>query len=192
MSPGFPRHPLEAGAVSALDGPAPVRRCRTGALPVPVPPGPPGPLQLQRHHGAGRRDGAGAPARHPDAPFPSLLYEAAALFSGAGPLLAGVAVYHFLCHYQGGRSIYRMRSLPQFGELWRRCLSAPALALLLGAALTAAVILLCALCYYHLTPAGHLPRSPGEACRWAGLEATMLEVSHVSKSTGAVSRPWRM
>ena len=54
-----------------------------------------------------------------------------------------------------------MRLLPQFGELWRRCLSAPALALLLGAALTAAVILLCALCYYHLTPAGHLPPEPG-------------------------------
>ena len=38
------------------------------------------------------------------------------------------------------------------------------LALLLGAALTAAVILLCALCYYHLTPAGHLPPEP-----WGGL-----------------------
>ncbi|MFR5861843.1 MAG: hypothetical protein ACLUES_09325 [Flavonifractor plautii] len=98
---------------------------------------------------------------------------AAALFSGAGPLPAGVAVYHFLCHYQGGRSIYRMRLLPQFGELWRRCLSTPALALLLGAALTAAVILLCALCYYHLTPAGHLPPEP-----WGGLPLGWIGGNH--------------
>ena len=105
-----------------------------------------------------------------------------ALYGYDGPLLcflalalslAGVAVYHFLCHYQGGRSIYRMRLLPQFGELWRRCLSAPALALLLGAALTAAVILLCALCYYHLTPAGHLPPEP-----WGGLPLGWIGGNH--------------
>ena len=62
---------------------------------------------------------------------------------------------------------------PQFGELWRRCLSAPALALLLGAALTAAVILLCALCYYHLTPAGHLPPEP-----WGGLPLGWIGGNH--------------
>ena len=82
-------------------------------------------------------------------------------------------LYQCLCHYQGGRSIYRMRLLPQFGELWRRCLSAPALALLLGAALTAAVILLCALCYYHLTPAGHLPPEP-----WGGLPLGWIGGNH--------------
>jgi len=65
-------------------------------------------------------------------PFPSLLYGPLLCFLALALSLAGVAVYHFLCHYQGGRSIYRMRLLPQFGELWRRCLSAPALALLLG------------------------------------------------------------
>lgn len=110
---------------------------------------------------------------HPDAPLPPPALWAAALFSGAGPLPGRVAVYHFLCHYQGGRSIYRMRLLPQFGELWRRCLSAPALALLLGAALTAAVILLCALCYYHLTPAGHLPPEP-----WGGLPLGWIGGNH--------------
>lgn len=65
-------------------------------------------------------------------PFPHLLYGLLLCFLALALSLAGVAVYHFLCHYQGGRSIYRMRLLPQFGELWRRCLSAPALALLLG------------------------------------------------------------
>ena len=66
-----------------------------------------------------------------------------------------------------------MRLLPQSGELWRRCLAAPALALLLGAALTAAVILLCALCYYHLTPAGHLPPEP-----WGGLPLGWIGGNH--------------
>ena len=54
-------------------------------------------------------------------PFPSLLYGPLLCFLALALSLAGVAVYHFLCHYQGGRSIYRMRLLPQFGELWRRC-----------------------------------------------------------------------
>ena len=107
------------------------------------------------------------------APFPHLLYGLLLCFLALALSLAGVAVYHFLCHYQGGRSIYRMRLLPQFGELWRRCLSAPALALLLGAALTAAVILLCALCYYHLTPAGHLPPEP-----WGGLPLGWIGGNH--------------
>ena len=106
-------------------------------------------------------------------PFPHLLYGLLLCFLALALSLAGVAVYHFLCHYQGGRSIYRMRLLPQFGELWRRCLSAPALALLLGAALTAAVILLCALCYYHLTPAGHLPPEP-----WGGLPLGWIGGNH--------------
>ena len=46
-------------------------------------------------------------------------------------------------------------------------------ALLLGAALTAAVILLCALCYYHLTPAGHLPPEP-----WGGLPLGWIGGNH--------------
>ena len=44
---------------------------------------------------------------------------------------------------------------------------------LLGAALTAAVILLCALCYYHLTPAGHLPPEP-----WGGLPLDWIGGNH--------------
>ena len=68
-----------------------------------------------------------------------------------------VALGHYLYHYQGGRSIYRMRTLPQRGELARRCLAAPAAALgrcILAALGTAA---LCALYYRILIPAGSLP-----------------------------------
>ena len=38
---------------------------------------------------------------------------------------------------------------------------------------TAAVILLCALCYYHLTPAGHLPPEP-----WGGLPLGWIGGNH--------------
>ena len=131
---------------------------------------------LYGYNGTGGPDGAMVRVLLPGTlmpPFPHLLYGLLLCFLALALSLAGVAVYHFLCHYQGGRSIYRMRLLPQFGELWRRCLSAPALALLLGAALTAAVILLCALCYYHLTPAGHLPPEP-----WGGLPLGWIGGNH--------------
>ena len=38
-------------------------------------------------------------------PFPSLLYGPLLCFLALALSLAGVAIYHFLCHYQGGRSI---------------------------------------------------------------------------------------
>lgn len=68
-----------------------------------------------------------------------------------------VALGHYLYHYQGGRSIYRMRTLPQRGELARRCLAAPAAAL--GRCIPAALgtAALCALYYRILIPAGSLP-----------------------------------
>ena len=44
-------------------------------------------------------------------PFPHLLYGLLLCFLALALPLAGVAVYHFLCHYQGGRSIYRMRAV---------------------------------------------------------------------------------
>ena len=37
-----------------------------------------------------------------------------------------VAVLFYLYHYQGCRSIYTMRRLPNRWELWRRCLTMPA------------------------------------------------------------------
>ena len=58
-----------------------------------------------------------------------------------------VALIHYLYHYQGGRSIYRMRTLPQRGELGRRCLAAPAAALGRCVLAAVAVAVLCALYY---------------------------------------------
>lgn len=68
-----------------------------------------------------------------------------------------LAAAHYLWHYQGGRSIYRMRTLPQRGELARRCLAAPAAALGRCVLAAVAVAVLCALYYRVFTPAGLLP-----------------------------------
>ena len=73
-------------------------------------------------------------------------------------------LFHCLWHWQGSKSIYLMRRLPQRAELLRRCLAGPAMLLaltLLAAALTA---LFCMLLYQTHTPAGCLPEEP-----WAGL-----------------------
>lgn len=68
-----------------------------------------------------------------------------------------LAAAHYLWHYQGGRSIYRMRTLPQRFELARRCLAAPAAALGWCVLAAVAVAVLCALYYRVFTPAGLLP-----------------------------------
>lgn len=39
--------------------------------------------------------------------------------------MAALAITYFLTHYQGSRSIYLMRRLPDRWELWRRCLTLP-------------------------------------------------------------------
>ena len=44
--------------------------------------------------------------------------------------MLAVSLYHYLYHYQGSKSIYLMKRLPNRFELWRRCLALP-----LGAAL---------------------------------------------------------
>ncbi len=97
-------------------------------------------------------------------PFPPLFQGALAGFAAAALCMPALALFHYLSHYQGSRSIYLMRRLPRQGELWRRCLGGPALGLLLcalGAALTFA---LCFVSYRFLTPEGHLPPD-----LWAGI-----------------------
>lgn len=56
----------------------------------------------------------------------------------AGGMLA-LALVHVLSHYQGSRSVYLMRRLPDRRELWRRCLSVPLLGLGAAAVLAAAL-----------------------------------------------------
>jgi len=72
-------------------------------------------------------------------------------------IMTGFAVYHYAYHWQGSKSIYLMRRLPDRWELHRRCLAQPLFAILLCAVI--ALLLLTA--YYALyttaTPAQCLP-----------------------------------
>ena len=55
--------------------------------------------------------------------------------------MVGFAAYHYLYHYQGSKSTYLMRRLPNKMEWHRRCLTLPVAAILL-CALTAFLLLL--------------------------------------------------
>ena len=90
-------------------------------------------------------------------PLPALLTGMGAGFLLLALCQGAVAAAHWLYHYQGGRSIYRMRTLPQRRELWRRCLAAPAAELGWCALAALATAALCAACYRLFTPAGLLP-----------------------------------
>lgn len=81
--------------------------------------------------------------------------------------MAAVAAALYLYHYQGGRSIYTMRRLPDRWDLWRRCLTLPvwtALACLLAAGV---LTLLYFVIYMLLTPPSCL--TPGQWRKlWGG------------------------
>lgn len=48
-------------------------------------------------------------------------------FAVTAVCMAALAVWHYASHFQGSRSIYTMRRLPQRWELARRCLTLPLL-----------------------------------------------------------------
>lgn len=66
-------------------------------------------------------------------------------------------VFFYLSHYQGSRSIYTMRRLPDRWELWRRCLTFPAVFLLLSALCTLILLGLYYLLWRFATPPDALP-----------------------------------
>ncbi len=68
-----------------------------------------------------------------------------------------LAVFHYLYHYQGSKSIYRMKCLPDRWELLRRCLSIPVLVLLLCVLLVLVLTLLYYGIYLLATPRELLP-----------------------------------
>ena len=79
-----------------------------------------------------------------------------------GFLLVAVAALllipvHGAYWYQGSRSIYLMRRLPQKKELWLRTLALPLLAALAMAILAAVLVPLLWMAYCIATPAGKMP-----------------------------------
>ncbi|MBR5229035.1 MAG: hypothetical protein IKV96_04280 [Firmicutes bacterium] len=81
--------------------------------------------------------------------------------------MIGVAVYHYIYHHQGSKSIYLMKRLPDKRELHRRCLSLPlmgmAVAIVTGLILLGIYIAV----YFLVTP---------EQCLVPGQMATLLRI----------------
>jgi len=67
------------------------------------------------------------------------------------------AILFYLYHYQGCRSIYTMKRLPDRRELWRRCLALPVTALVLAGLCTLILIGLYWLLWRFATPADAFP-----------------------------------
>lgn len=67
------------------------------------------------------------------------------------------ALQNYLGHFQGSRSIYLMRRLPQRWELARRCLAEPLLTLAGVWAVYVLTGVTCFIYYWFRTPAGCLP-----------------------------------
>ena len=72
-------------------------------------------------------------------------------------VMAAVAVMFYFYHYEGSRSIYTMKRLPNPWELWRRCLAVPLCTIVLCAVLALLLLGIYYLVYLHCTPAGCLP-----------------------------------
>lgn len=69
--------------------------------------------------------------------------------------ILGAVFYGY--HYQGSRSVYTMRRLPDKWELWRRCLTAPGLFLALTVAASLVLTGIYYLVWRYCTPLDALP-----------------------------------
>ena len=67
------------------------------------------------------------------------------------------ALYHYSYHFNGSKSIYLMRRLPESWELHRRCLVGPAVGLLGALSLQGLLGVLYCLIYIFVTPRQCLP-----------------------------------
>ncbi len=89
--------------------------------------------------------------------FPTVLEDSFDFFLIPAALALLYIVLHYAYHWQGSRSIYLMRRLPNKWLLHRLCLTLP----LLGLVVTAAAVLVLTALYYGIyrlaTPAGCLP-----------------------------------
>ena len=70
--------------------------------------------------------------------------------------MTGLAAYHYAYHFQGSKSIYLMRRLPQRWELLRRCVTAPALGAVAALVLAVVTLFVYYGVYLLVTPASCL------------------------------------
>lgn len=87
------------------------------------------------------------------ASFDSLLIHNFIGFAVFALCMLPLALRYYLLHYQGGRSIYLMRRLPDRWELHRRCLTLPLLGLVLSAVTPVVLAVLYFCIYQFCTPA---------------------------------------
>ncbi|MDF2656212.1 MAG: hypothetical protein K0R19_2686 [Bacillota bacterium] len=66
--------------------------------------------------------------------------------------MIGILLYHYLYHFQGSKSIYLMKRLPDRWELWKRCLSLPILAALVSFCIAAVLLIVYFGIYLLITP----------------------------------------
>ena len=97
-------------------------------------------------------------------PFPRLFHPTLWVVPVAAALALLDALKHYLGYFQGSRSIYLMRRLPQRWELARRCLVFPLAGLSASLTAYALTALFCLIWYWVQTPAGCLPPDI-----WAGI-----------------------
>lgn len=71
-------------------------------------------------------------------------------------LALAFGLYHYAYHYQGSKSIYLMRRLPNRFELHRRCWSVPLAAALIITAVMVLIFFLYFAFYFFITPEGCL------------------------------------
>lgn len=100
-------------------------------------------------------------------PFPELLYQAMAGLLLGILLTIPLACYHYAYHYLGSRSIYLMRRLPDGWELWRRCLTVPALLAVVFLLTIELLTFLYFLIFLLATPDACLPIEPWRQLAYA-------------------------
>ncbi len=83
--------------------------------------------------------------------------------------MLALIVYHYIYHWQGSKSIYLMKRLPNRWELHRRCLTLPVLAALLCLLAAGALLLIYYGFYMVLTPEEVL--TPGQ---WQKIWSVLL------------------
>lgn len=99
----------------------------------------------------------GHPTGLPIEPFGELLGNAWLLFGILALMMIITAAGFYGYHYQGSRSIYTMKRLPDSRELWRRCLALPVWTVITSVVLMAALTGIYYWIYLTCTPPGCLP-----------------------------------
>ena len=84
--------------------------------------------------------------------FVEILGEGLLGFLIVSALMIAAAVMHYVYHFYESKSIYTMRRLPSRWELHRRCLTLPAVGLVISAITAMIFLVVCYAIYMNMTP----------------------------------------